>query len=99
MPYGVCEMNEPFINKELIAKIREAREITFDADIKYDDTIETERHLSELYRIVSNYDDKELAICVTAALEKEPLLVYQILAEDREELRKGRGKHENNPDI
>lgn len=95
MPYGVCEMNEPFINKELIAKIREAREITFDADIAFDDTTEEERHLSEMYRIVSNYDVKELAVCVTAALEKEPLLVYQILAEDRAELlRKGRKKVE-----
>ena len=95
MPYGVCEMNEPFINKELIAKIREAREITFDADIAFDDTTEEERHLSEMYRIVSNYDVKELAVCVTAALEKEPLLVYQILAEDRAELlRKERKKVE-----
>lgn len=51
-------MNEPFINKELIAKIREAREITFDADIAFDDTTEEERHLSEMYRIVSNYDVK-----------------------------------------
>lgn len=90
MPDGVYEMNEPFINKELIAKIREAREITFSADIAFDDTKEEERHLSEMYRIVSNYDIKELAVCVTAALNKEPLIVYQILAEDREELlRKG----------
>lgn len=83
-------MNEPFINRELINKVREAREITFDADIAFDDTKEEERHLSEMYRIVSNYDVKELAVCVAAALNKDPLLVYQILAEDRAELRKGK---------
>lgn len=88
-------MNEPFINRELIDKIRQAREKTFDADITYDNTKEEERHMSELYRIMQNYDSKELAVCIAAALDKEPMIVYQVLAQDREELltnRKGREK-------
>ena len=84
-------MNEPFINRELIDKIRQAREKTFDADITYDNTKEEERHMSELYRIMQNYDSKELAVCIAAALDKEPMIVYQVLAQDREELiRKGK---------
>ena len=96
---GVHQMTEPFINKELIAKIRQARERTFDADIAFDDTVEEERHMSELYRIMQNYDSKELAVCIAAALDKEPRIVYQVLAEDREELiksvRKGRNNESN----
>lgn len=88
-------MNEPFINRELIDKIRQARERTFDADISFDDTKEEERHLSEMYRIIQNYDDRELAVCVAAALEKNPIVVYQVLYEDRNELlRRGKRKHE-----
>ena len=36
-----------------------------------------ERHLSELYRITQNMDEKELCICVAAALEKYPEMVFR----------------------
>ena len=89
-------MNEPYINRDLIDKIRQARERTFDADKTYDTSKEDERHLSEMYRIMQNYDDREQAVCVAAVLDNNPMIVYQVLAEDREELlRKGKRKDEN----
>jgi len=39
-----------------------------------------ERHLSELYRLVLNMDKKEMAITLSAILEKQPFLAYQVLA-------------------
>lgn len=83
---------EPFVNTDLINKIRRIREKTFDeTDINYDETNrEEERHLSELYRVACNYDERELAICVVAALEKNADIVYKTLSEDRTSLKKGR---------
>lgn len=87
---------EPFVNTELIDKIRRARERTFDEDLLTEEqNIEEERHLSELWRRVMNYDENELILCVAAALQKIPDKVYQVLAEDRDELlRKGKRKDE-----
>ena len=36
-----------------------------------------ERHLSELYRVANNMDEKELCICVATALEKFPEMVFR----------------------
>lgn len=86
---------EPFVNDDLIKKIREIRESTsLDADIYYDERKNEEaRHLSELFRIVQNYDKSEMAVCIAAILEKESDIVYTVLAEDRKSLRKGK-KHD-----
>lgn len=95
MSDGLYKMTEPFINSALLEKVRRARETTFDADIEFDNSAEENRHLSELYRIVSNYDTNEMAACVAAILDREAEIVYQVLCEDRNELSKGRKENEN----
>lgn len=81
-------MNEVYVNYALIEKIRRIRGRTFDHT-----GISKEWDISELYRRMMNLSDDELTVCVIAALQKCPNRVYQILAEDREELlRKGSEK-------
>lgn len=78
-------MNEVFVNYALIEKIRRIRGRQFD-----ETPVSKERDLSELFRRVSNFNEDELIACVIAALQKCPDKVYQVLAEDRQELlRKG----------
>lgn len=78
-------MNEVFVNYNLIDKIRRIRGRTFD-----ETPVSKERDISELFRRVQNFNEDELVVCVIAALQKCPTKVYQVLAEDREELiRKG----------
>lgn len=51
----------------------------------HDDTIkwtaDEMRDLSELYRMVLNMDRKQIAVLIAASIEKEPYLVFQMLAE------------------
>ena len=86
-------MNEPFVNRELMNKVLEAREKTLDDDL-FAETV----HITDLYYKTLNYTEEELIMCVIAALQKCPDKVYQVLAYDREELlRKGKnnGRTEN----
>lgn len=90
--------NEPFVNYELIKRIRRVREIDFDRDIAADSEQE-ERHLSELARVIENFTDPEKAVCLVTILEDDPLLFYQVAVEDREYLlRKGQENGRKNTD-
>lgn len=81
-------MNEIFVNYALIEKIRRIRGRTFDHT-----GISKEWDITELYKRMLNLSEDELTVCVIAALQKCPTRVYQVLAEDREELlRKGSEK-------
>lgn len=79
-------MNEPYVNRELMNRVLEARERTLDDEL-FSETV----HITDLYYKTLNYTEDELIMGVIAALEKCPDKVYQVLAYDRAELlRKGR---------
>ena len=86
-------MNEPFVNRELMDKVLQIREMTLDDEL-FSETV----HISSLYSTTLNYTVDELIMCVIVALQKYPDKVYQVLAYDRAELlRKGKnnGRIEN----
>lgn len=90
--------NEPFVNYELIKRVRRVREIDFDRDIAAESEQE-ERHLSELARVINNFTMPEKAVCLVTILEDDPLLFYQVAVEDREYLlRKGKENGHKNTD-
>ena len=74
--------NDIYVNYALIEKIRRIRGRTFDHT-----GVSKEWDISELYRRMSNLSEDELTVCVIAALQKCPDRVYQVLADDREELK------------
>ena len=79
-------MNEPFINRELMDKVLQAREKTLDDEL-FSETV----HITDLFYKTLNYIEDEMIMCVIAALMKCPDKVYQVLAYDRQELvRKGK---------
>lgn len=84
---------EPFVNQELLQLVREAREVTMDPAEVEDREPEKARHYSELYRIVSNYDEDEMIVCIAAILEKNSKIIHQTIEAERQYLRKG-NKHE-----
>ena len=88
---------EPFVNEDLLELVREAREKTVPvAEINAKD-LDTEkaRHLSELYRIVSNYDTEELMVCAAAMLEMDDSIYPSVQRAERKDLiRKGKKKDE-----
>ena len=78
--------NEPFINRELLAKVERVR----NNELLHDDSWKTwekdvnaqeERHLSELYRVLENYTQTDLAVATIVAMENFPMMVLQIVAE------------------
>ena len=78
--------NQPFVNRELMDRVLQAREKTLDDDL-FKETV----HITDLYYKTLNYTEDELIMSVIAALIKCPDKVYQALAYDREELlRKGK---------
>ena len=86
MPDGVHSMNEPFINRELMDKVLQIRERTFEDEL-FTDML----HVTDLYYKAMNFTEDELIASVVAALAKCPDKVYQALAYDRAELvRKGK---------
>ena len=85
-------MNEPYVNNALLEKVLNVRERTPE-DIQLSEDI----NLSDLWSKAINFNEDEMIVCVVAALQKFPNLVYQVLAEDREELkRKGKNNERNN---
>lgn len=79
-------INEPFVNRELMNRVLEAREKTLDDEL-FTETV----HITDLYYKTLNYTEDEMIMCVIAALQICPNKVYQVLAYDREELvRKGK---------
>ena len=88
---------EPFVNEDLLELVREAREKTVPvASIDPKDLdAEKARHLSELYRIVSNYEEEELMVCAAAMLEINDGIYPSVQRAERKELiRKGKRKDE-----
>ena len=86
-------MNGPYVNRELMKRVLEARDRTLDAEL-FSETV----NITDLYYKTLNYTEEELIMSVIAALEKCPDKVYQVLAYDRAELlRKGKanGRVEN----
>lgn len=81
--------SEIYVNYALIDKIRRIRGRTFDHT-----GVSKEWDISELYRRMLNLSEDELTVCIVAALEKCPDRVYQVLAEDREELKRKGKRHE-----
>ena len=86
---------EPFINEKLLELVREARETTMDTISLVDLEAEKARHLSELSRIVDNYDEEEMIVCIATILVKNSKLIHQVMETERQHLRKGK-KHETN---
>lgn len=83
-------MSEPFVNTKLIELVREARETTMESISIEELEKEKARHLSELFRIVSNYDEDEQAVCIAAILEKNSKIIHQVMEAERQSLRKGK---------
>lgn len=74
-------MNEIYVDYSLIDKIRRIRGRTFDHT-----GVSKDWDITELYKRMMNLSEDELTVAVVAALQKCPNVVYQVLAEDREEL-------------
>lgn len=92
---------EPFVNEDLLELVREAREKTVpvaEIDARELDK-EKARHLSELYRIVSNYDTEELMVCAAAMLELDDSIYPSVQRAERKDLiRKGKNNDDNRRD-
>lgn len=86
---------EPFINEKLLELVREARETTMDTISLVDLEAEKARHLSELARIVDNYDEDEMIVCIATILVNNSKLIHQVMETERQHLRKGK-KHDDN---
>lgn len=87
----LCEMNEPYVNRELMQRVLEARDRTLDQEL-FSETV----NITDLYYKTLNYTEEELIMSVIAALQVCPDKVYQVLAYDRAELiRKGKKKDGN----
>lgn len=79
-------INKPFVDRDLMDKVLQIRERTYD-DKLFSDLI----NITDLYYKTLNYTEDELIMSVVAALQICPDKVYQALAYDREELvRKGK---------
>jgi hypothetical protein len=78
--------DEPFINTDLIDRV----DWIVDDSILHDDTWkewehdidkQEEMHLSELYRMLENFTQTDLAVATIVAMENYPFMVLQIVAE------------------
>lgn len=80
------------INKPVLDRIDYVLEDT----LLHDDTVkwtdDEMRDLSELYRMALNMDKKQIAVIIAAAIEKEPYLIYQMMAEEFNERGKSNGR-------
>lgn len=80
------QMNEPYVNRELMQRVLEARDRTLDQEL-FSETV----NITDLFYKTLNYTEEELIMSVIAALQVCPDKVYQVLAYDRAELiRKGK---------
>lgn len=88
----MSKQSEPYVNTALIEKVRRIRQITPE-DIELSENI----NISDLWSKAINFTKDEFIVCICAALQKHPDIVYRVLEEDRRELqRKGKdnGKHQ-----
>lgn len=86
-------MNEPFINHELMERVLNIREHTPE-EIEISEKV----NITDLWSKAINFTEDEFAVCIIAALQVCPKVVYAALSEDRAELlRKGKinGRIEN----
>ena len=89
VPDRICEI-EPDINQEVVDR---ANFINEDTLLHNEDVTEffEENHLSELDRLISNMDKREMITVCCVAIRKYPLAYIQVVAEYIMELtRKGR---------
>ena len=86
----MANKSEPFINEKLLNLVREARETTMETVSLKDIEVEKARHLSELCRIVSNYDEEEMMVCIATILLDNSKLIHQVMETERQSLRKGK---------
>lgn len=83
--------SEPYVNRELMQRVLEARDRTLDQEL-FSETV----NITDLFYKTLNYTEEELIMSVIAALQVCPDKVYQVLAYDRAELiRKGKKKDGN----
>lgn len=84
--------NEPFVNTELLELVRQAKleelgAVDLDVDAKEQ---EDARYLSELYRIILNYDEDELIVTAAALLARDDTVYPRVQIAERKSLRKGK---------
>ena len=94
----MSNMSNIRVNTALLERVRKAREIELienNDEWKYDAESIEEHYLSDLYAKYYAMDVKELAVAVTAAIDKQPLLVFQVLAEYVNEANKRRGQQKD----
>jgi len=90
--------DKPFINNDLIDRV----DWVVDDSILHDDTWkewehdidkQEKMHLSELYRMLENFTQTDLAVATIVAMENFPYMVLQIVAEYIVNKEKNNGKH------
>lgn len=85
----MMKMDEPYINTDLLEQIQRVRQLTLDEDISIEArNKEDARHYSQLYRLVSNYDESEKIVCIAAILAENSNLIHRVMEEERQSLRK-----------
>ncbi len=91
VPVRLCEV-EPDINQEVVDRANYINEDTLLHSEEVTEFFE-ENHLSELNRLISNMDKREMITVCCVAIRKYPLAYIQVIAEYIMELkRKGRKK-------
>ena len=94
MPYGVHQMNEPFVNQQLMERVLRIKEKAEDSRL----ILETVS-ITDLWNKAVRMTEDELIVCTIAALQVCPDKVYAALADDREELlRKGKANERRKDD-
>ena len=79
-------MNDPYINYELLKRVRKAREkLVNDEDYKIwerDLDKQEERHLSELGRMCETFTETDFAAVVTVAVKNYPEIVLKAILDE-----------------
>ena len=79
-------MNDPYINYELLRRVRKAREkLVNDDDYKIwerDLDKQEERHLSELGRMCETFTETDFAAIVTVAVKNYPEIVLKAILDE-----------------
>lgn len=79
-------MNDPYINYELLKRVRKAREkLVNDEDYKIwerDLDKQEERHLSELGRMCETFTETDFAAIVTVAVKNYPEIVLKAILDE-----------------
>lgn len=76
-------MNEPYVNHALMDRVLEIKQRSENSRLILEVV-----GITDLWNKAIHMSEEELIVCVLAALQICPDMVYQALAEDREELRR-----------